>query len=360
MKTTLLFIFTLFCSTTFGQFHSINKETLSEIENKGVIFELLPESENDLSYIPKKKKKEKDPLEFPEFNKKLNESAKRTFAKYWKLTKGEVKFKTQKEISELSLDVLKDNVLVSASWITKDTQYQGFLTFFAFNIKHVNAKVNYEDIFEFAFLPNSDIVDADFIFFLKTLDNTKVISLNYDAYKKSHIYSENMNRIETKTLLVDSSMLNPKTTIEQITAAYPYKYLIVNDDVIEKAINEECDSCLFFKLIWARGMGMGIFDVFDTKDMKILAAIGTGGVTIKFGGTPHMSSQFTRGWDAKSNSFGYTMHQTALPPSYLDGKPAAPGTAGKGGKVLWQTPLKIADKHFKVIYNEGAQKMNFK
>ncbi len=345
MKVTLYLSLILFCSTSFAQFYSIDKNTLAEIENKGVIFELSPENENDLSVLPKKEQ-----LEYPEFNKTLNDAAKRTLPRYWKLTKGEVVFKTQKEIAALSITDLKSNVLVSCEWIKKDTQFQGMLYLYSFHVKHVNNESEYQDIFEFSYLPNSQINDADFVFFLKTLTSTKAISLQYDEYKKSNVFSENMQRVETKTLLVDSAILKKDVTIEGIKIKYPYKFEIVNFDVIDKAINEECDTCLFFKLIWSRKSGMAMFDVFDTKDMKILAALGTGGVTVKIGGKGRMYKEMGHEYNMSKGMFEYKMVDKFTPP----------GEAGKGGKTLWKSSMKIMEKHFPLIYSEKAQKVNFK
>ena len=351
MKIGILLFFTLCCINSFAQFYSIDKAILSEIENYDVIFELLPESENDLSEIPKKKKKKKDENieEYPEFNKTLNDAAKRTLAKYWKLTSGTIEFKTQKEISALTFSDLKNKITINCGWLAIDSKYQGMLILYAFQIKYINSKNTEELIFEFAYQPYVDVRDADFIFFAKSLTQIKDVSLKYEVYKQSHVFADNMKIVESKTLLADSALLDKKATIDAIKKTYPFKFEIAGRDIIEKSIIEECDTCLFFKPIYSRKNGSLMFDVFDTKDMKIIAAAGTGGVTIKL--QSESSTTWTRKFNAGSGGSGYYSYEPTTSPT--------PGR-GTGGKTLWKSPLTIGAGHFKLILNEGAQKMNFK
>ncbi len=356
MKTIVVLLFTLCSFNTFGQFYSIDKATLAEIENHGVIFELLPESENDIPEVPAKKKankKNETADDYPEFNKTLNDAAKRSLAKYWKLTKGTVEFKTQKEISVLALNDVKNKVIITCGWITKDTKYQGMLYLYSFHIKYVNSENKEAQLFEFEYTPYTEVNDADIIFFAKTMTQIKEVSMKYEVYKESHVFTENIKIVESKTLLADSALLGKKSGIEDITKVYPHKFEITSKEVIEKAIIDECDTCMFFKPVYSKKNGMLMFDVFDTKDMKILAAIGTGGVTFKLGAKPGMRTTYERKFSPGSGGGGYYYYDSKTTHTPIN-------EIGTGGKTLWKSPMTIGPGHFKLILSEGAQKMNFK
>jgi hypothetical protein len=255
------------------------------------------------------------------------------------LTSGSMEFKSQQDIDKMSADELKNYVFVHSGWIEK-----AGMSFYAFNVDYLNAKNEHQNVFELDYIPDKEIADADFVFFAKTLNNTKEISNKYEKYSDSHVLEENLPVIKSKTLLLDEAMTELDSA--DLVKDYEYKAKIVSDETIAKAITDQNPDYLFIKMIFSRGTHYPMYDVFDAQTMKIVSALGMGGVTVK------LAPGEGRYTGSGGSSAFYDRNQY---PYY------EMGTANTLSSItLWKSKLKIKKSQLRYIDSKLAQKLNFK
>lgn len=339
MKSLVFISFLFLANSINAQFDLIDKEILRNIKGKKLLVELKSYDTETLSEIDEESKEN-----FLKFNSTFNEAIKEILPENWKLSDGEIEFKTKEEINKIANTDIEKCILFHSGWMKKKNKLQGSFLMYSFNIEHFNANGKRENIFELTYMPDEIITKADILFVLKVLNN------HVDASKRLRKYSDyfnvenNIYFIEQKSLLLDTQLT--KLNSEDISKFYSTKFEIVTFDKIATEIENSNPDFFFIRMVWSNTKDMAMYNAFDTKDCHIKSCIGTGGLKVDLvAKTPKY-----QGSGGTSNFYDANRYPYRIP---------------GGGKVifsvqLYKSKLLLKKIHLKTMFSKGGQKLNCK
>ncbi|UII80118.1 hypothetical protein [Flagellimonas sp. CMM7] len=331
-KTIVLFNLFL-ASNVHAQFKLIPKDVLEAVKEK----KLLVALKNEIAT------QGKDSLTDDEvnFNTIYNKAIKEELSKYWKLTKGQIEYKTENEIRNMATPELKDYLLLHANWVVKVSRIQGEFVMFSFDLEYFEEDGSSESVFSLSYSPNDIVANADVIFMMKVLNNHIDMSQTLEDFTGYFNIERNIEDLKTKTLLLASNITN--LSLDQVKKNYENEVRIVSPEEVAENISTENDEGVFIRLVWWGPEA--VYGAFNTKDCDIVSIIGAGGLRVTLG-----SRQLEYYGPSGQSNF----YSSATP--YVN-----PWARNEHFSFqVFRSQYVLRKNHFKSILNEKWQKNNYR
>lgn len=248
-----------FTGITKAQFDYIKPDDMDELHNRTLIVIVEGPADAVIEKLGKKKKSDKADS-YKNAVDGFNKNFAAAIAKYWKITEGEIQYKTLDEVNDIT-DKKTYCVLFCRSASQKDLTNSYKTTHGLWwwpDFKEVAHDKDFSDkmtVMGFATLEKFDKSAPFYQFTVPDLFPTKAdldYSVNaanaYIMYRVNHrkdnpkkldeqMLKENAQTLKDKTLLLRRDWLDKRLTPAEILKVYPYPYMIAGPDTVARAID---------------------------------------------------------------------------------------------------------------------------